>query len=211
MADIVPLRPSEHDAIQQLLPWHVNGTLSAAETVRVEAHLAECDDCRYDLACERELAREIALLPLDVDEGWRALAVQLPDVGAVSGKPGVPVFSRSGPVGWAVGGALAASLVLAVAVRGLQQAPDPDKAFHTLGSSSAVASGQVIVLFRPDTTEQQMRTILSAQGARVVDGPTAAGAYVLRLEGRNPADAAGSLRRASEVVLAEPIASDGRP
>ena len=62
MAEIVPLRPSEHDAVQQLLPWHVNGTLSAEETARVEAHLAECEDCRHDLACERELAREVALL-----------------------------------------------------------------------------------------------------------------------------------------------------
>jgi hypothetical protein len=45
----------------------------------------------------------------------------------------------------------------------------------------------------------------------VVDGPTAAGAYVLRLDGRTPAEAIGALRQSSAVVLAEPIASDGRP
>ena len=211
MAEIVPLRPSEHDAVQQLLPWHVNGTLSAEETVRVEAHLAECEECRHDLACERELAREVALLPLDVDESWQAMTMRLPEQIANDDGPRLPRFSRSGPVGWAVGGALAASVVFAVAIIGLQQPLAPSQTFHTLGSTGGAASGQVIVLFRPDTTEQQMRTLLAAQRASVVDGPTAAGAYVLRVDGRSPADVIGALRQSSEVVLAEPIASDGRP
>ncbi|MBO0749896.1 MAG: zf-HC2 domain-containing protein, partial [Porphyrobacter sp.] len=74
MAQIFSLRPSEHDTVRQLLPWHVNGTLSADETARVDAHIAECAECRDDLAAERELAREIALLPLDVTRAgkrWR--------------------------------------------------------------------------------------------------------------------------------------------
>ena len=211
MAEIVPLRPSEHDAVQQLLPWHVNGTLAAEETARVEAHLAECEECRHDLSRERELAREVALLPLDVDEGWQAMTMRLPD--QISKRPGgrLPLFSRAGPVGWAVGGALAASVAFAVAIVGLQQPLAPAQTFHALGSAGAAAPGQVIVLFRPDTTAQQMRALLAAQRARVVDGPTAAGAYVLRVDGRSPAEAIGALRRSSEVVLAEPIAGDGRP
>lgn len=211
MAEIFPLRPSEHDAVQQLLPWHVNGTLAADETARVEAHLAECEECRHDLACERELAREVALLPLDVDEGWQAMAVRLPDLHARRHPRRTPWLSRSGPVSWIVGGALAASIVLAVAVLGLQRPPGAAQTFHTLGSSAAPASGQLIVLFRPDASEQQMRATLAAQRARIVDGPTAAGAYVLRIEGRSAAEAIAALRQSSDVVLAEPIASDGRP
>ena len=211
MAEIVPLRPSEHDAVQQLLPWHVNGTLSAEETARVEAHLAECEECRHDLACERELAREVALLPLDVDDGWQAMTMRLPEQGANDDGRRLPRFSRSGPIGWAVGGALAASVAFAVAIVGLQQPLTPAQTFHTLGSAGGAAPGQAIVLFRPDTTAQQMRALLAAQGARVVDGPTAAGAYVLRIDGGSPAEAISALRQSSEVVLAEPIASDGRP
>jgi hypothetical protein len=56
-----------------------------------------------------------------------------------------------------------------------------------------------------------MRTILGAQRARVIDGPTAAGAYVLRLDGRDADEAIDALRQSSQVVLAQPIASDGRP
>jgi len=211
MAEIFPLRPSEHDTVQQLLPWHVNGTLAADETARVEAHLAECEDCRHDLACERELAREVALLPLDIDEGWQAMAMRLPDARESDRARRVPLFSRSGPVGWAVGGALAASVVLSVAVVGLQRPPTPAQTYRTLGSSAAGAPGQVVVLFRPDTPEQQMRTILAAQGARVVDGPTAAGAYVLHIDGPSATDAINALRQSSDVVLAEPITCDGRP
>jgi hypothetical protein len=123
----------------------------------------------------------------------------------------LPLLSRSGPVGWAVGGALAASVAFALAIIGLQQPASPARTFHTLGSAGGAASGQAIVLFRPDATEQQMRALLAAQGARVVDGPTAAGAYVLRVDGRSPAKAIGALRQSAEVVLAEPLASDGRP
>jgi hypothetical protein len=209
MAEIVPLRPSEHDAVQQLLPWRVNGTLAPDEAERVDAHLAECEACRQDLAVESELAREVALLPLDVEEGWRTMALRLPDTAQGRRRP--PRFGRSGPVGWALGGALAASIVAAVAIAGLQRPPAPAQTFHTLGSPGANGTGQVIVLFKPDTTAQAMREILAAEGARLVDGPTEAGAYVLRIDGRSPAEAIDALRRSSKVVLAEPLASDGRP
>lgn len=211
MAEIVPLRPSEHDAVQQLLPWHITGTLAAGERARVEAHLAACEECRHDLSRERELAREVALLPLGVDEGWQAMAMRLPARTANGDGWRATLFGRSAPLAWAVGGALAASAVFAVAIAGSQQRDAAGQTFHTLGSAGHAAPGQAVVLFRPDTTERQMRAVLAARGARVVDGPTAAGAFVLRFDGRNPADAVEKLRQSSDVVLAEPLAGDGRP
>jgi anti-sigma factor RsiW len=210
MAEIVTLRPSEHEAVQQLLPWQVTGTLSPDEAARVEAHIEHCAECRADLAVERELAREVALLPLDVDEGWQAMALRLGGAGG-NDNVRVPLFRRSVPAGWALGGAIAATVALTLAVTSLQRPGVPDQTFHTLGSANAGEAGQAIVLFRPDTTEQQMRTLLAAEGARVVDGPTAAGAYVLRVEGRSVTDSINSLRQSSQVVLVEPISSDGRP
>lgn len=211
MAEIFPLRPSEHDTVQQLLPWHVNGTLTAEETARVDAHLAQCEECRDDLAGERELAREVALLPLNADEGWQAMTLRLGEARAGNDNGRVPLLRRPVPAGWAIGGAIAASLALTVAATSLQRPAASGQTFHTLGSPAADAAGQVVVLFRPDTTEQQMRTILGAQRARVIDGPTAAGAYVLRLDGRDADEAIDALRQSSQVVLAQPIASDGRP
>jgi anti-sigma factor RsiW len=211
MAEVFPLRPSEHDAVQQLLPWHVNGTLTAGESTRVEAHLAQCEECRGDLATERVLAREVALLPLDVDEGWQAMSLRLGEARGGNHVRHVPLLRRPVPAGWAVGGAIAASLALTLAATSLQRPAASGHTFQTLGSPGADATGQVVVLFRPDTTEQQMRTILDAERARVIDGPTAAGAYVLRLDGRDAGEAIEALRRSSQIILAEPIASDGRP
>ena len=208
MAELYSLRPSEHDAAQQLLPWLVNGTLSADETARVEAHLAECAECRADLAAERSLAREIALLPLDVEEGWAGMATRMGAAGATAG--GLGQRARRMPTRWVMGGAIAASLVVALAIGGPLRFSAPQHTYRTLGSPAPSASGQAIVLFRPDTSAQQMQAVLSAHGAKVIDGPTAAGAYVLRFD-RDAAGAIDGLRRSSQVVLAEPLAGDGRP
>jgi hypothetical protein len=38
------------DAVRELIPWYVNGTLSTGEARQVAAHLAECGQCRDELA-----------------------------------------------------------------------------------------------------------------------------------------------------------------
>jgi anti-sigma factor RsiW len=211
MAEIFSLRPSEHDVVQQLLPWHVNGTLTPDESAQVEAHLAECRDCREDLAQERALAREVALLPLEVDEGWQAMALRMGTARSGNDNARAPFLRRSAATGWVIGGAIAASVTLTLGTLALRQPAAPDHTFHTLGSAPAATTGQVIVLFKPDTSEQQMRTILAAENARLVGGPTASGGYVLHIDGRSAADAIDALRQSRQVVLAEPITSDGRP
>ena len=210
MAEIFSLRPSEHDAVQELLPWFVTGTLSPAETERVEAHLAACEACREDLAFERKLAHGVASLPLNADDGWQAMKLRM----AESRSNGaVRLLRRRVPLAWAMVGSLAASVAFAVVLTGVRPSTPPasQPAYHTLGSAAADAQGQVVVLFRPDTTEQQMRVVLEAQGARLVDGPTAAGAYVLHIDSGTPDDAIEALRQSSQVVLAEPLTNDGRP
>ncbi|HZN03682.1 MAG TPA: zf-HC2 domain-containing protein [Candidatus Polarisedimenticolia bacterium] len=48
---------SDRDAIAPLIPWYAAGTLGAAESAEVEAHLASCDDCRGLLALARGFRR----------------------------------------------------------------------------------------------------------------------------------------------------------
>jgi hypothetical protein len=211
MAEIFSIRPSEHEAVQMLLPWFVNGSLPEQETARVEEHLSECDECRAELEFERHLARGVATLPLNAEDGWNAmqarLARDLPFNDA--GRPN-RLFRRPVPIGWVAAGSLAASVAVALVVTGVQQTTAPQQTYHTLGSAPASADGQVVVLFKPDSTEQQMQVILAAQRARIVDGPTAAGAYILHVDG-DTARAVEALRQSSQIVLAEPLANDGRP
>jgi hypothetical protein len=212
MAEILPLRPSEHESVHKLLPWFVNGTLSERETARVETHLAECEECREDLAFERELARGVATLPLNADDGWKAMQLRMAEAPpeSIAAAP-VRLLRRRVPVGWAMAGSLAASVALVVMISGVRPSTAPQQTYHTLGSSGGATDGQMVVLFKPDTTEQEMRVILSAQSARLVDGPTAAGAYVVHVDDGDPSLAIKALRESSQVVLAEPLANDGRP
>ena len=59
MVEIIALRRTAHDQVQLLLPWFVARTLSREENDSVEAHLAECAECRSELRCEQQLCSAI--------------------------------------------------------------------------------------------------------------------------------------------------------
>lgn len=42
-------RASQHDVVDGLLPWYVNGTLSTEERQDVHRHIAECEECRANV------------------------------------------------------------------------------------------------------------------------------------------------------------------
>ena len=63
----------------------------------------------------------------------------------------------------------------------------------------------MIVVFRPDARESDMRRLLEHSDARLVDGPTAANAYVLRIPDAERTKALSQLRNDAAVVLAEPL------
>ena len=51
---------NEHETIAELLPWLVNGTLSAKESKRVEAHLQHCDQCRNQVSQLQVVNKQVA-------------------------------------------------------------------------------------------------------------------------------------------------------
>jgi hypothetical protein len=72
-------------------------------------------------------------------------------------------------------------------------------------------AGNAIVLFSPDTTDRALRGALEQAHARLVDGPTASGAYIVHVPPQDRADALAGLRASPDVVLAEPIDAAGGP
>jgi len=213
MVEIIRLRGSPHEQAQQLLPWYVNGTLDADEAAMVEAHLAECAECRADLAAERVLAREVAALPIDVEHAWSMLSERIDAAGPPRrlAEP-IPFLHRKVAIGWALGGPLAAAAAVAFAVAVVPGAPSPvGETYRALGSAPTVAPGNALVMFRPDTRDSDLRAALTKAGARVVDGPTASGAYVVRIAPANRAQALDGLRAMPQIVLAEPIDPGSQP
>ena len=66
-------------------------------------------------------------------------------------------------------------------------------------------------MFRPDARDVDLRSALTKAGARVVDGPTATGAYVVRIAPAGRAQALDRLRATPQVALAEPIDPGSQP
>jgi hypothetical protein len=214
MGNIIRLPRDQHEAAQLLLPWFATGRLDAADHARVAAHLRTCAKCQADLRVERRLEAEVAGLTLDVEEGWAAMQRRLEEgpAGDADEGPGVAVpaggrLRAAAPwLGWAV----AAGIAVIAVVGSLAPRAPPPALYHALAAAPPPA-GDAIVMFRPDTSQQAMSEALTWGHARIVDGPTSTGAYVLTVPAAGRAATLKALRRRRDVVMAEPIGDGGRP
>ncbi len=215
MGNIITLSGRQHLETQSLLPWYVSRRLDASECARVEAHLADCPECRADMVSERRLAAEWATMPVETEANWLRLRERvMRDDGE---RAGSAMLSRCAEIarhavghgrswlqglGWALAAAQGIALVaIAVSMR----TPTPSTLYHTLGAAQAPSSGNVLVMFNPDASERRVREAIWANHARIVDGPTASGAWVLHVPADERAAILVRMRTRPEVELAQPI------
>jgi hypothetical protein len=214
---VIPMPRDPHQDIQALLPWYVSDALDPADRADVHAHLVNCAVCRSELDNERRMASAMAALPEpspspDVDAGWAALKGRLGQ-GASNGAAmtaGVRTgrasstrrpTSQPGWMGWAMAAQFGAIVVLA----GLAWRGQPEARYHALSAQPVASTANVVVVFHADAREAELRQALRGAGARLVDGPTSADAYMLHVPDRARVQALQFLRRQPQVVLAEPI------
>jgi hypothetical protein len=100
--------------------------------------------------------------------------------------------------------------VLAVLLARLAAQPDSAHDYHVLGAAGSNGAARVVVTFRPDTPERELRRIVRASGARIVGGPTVTDAWLVGADGRL-APVLARLRAEPAVTLAEPLSTDERP
>ncbi|WLI90599.1 zf-HC2 domain-containing protein [Massilia sp. R2A-15] len=199
-----------HQYAQPMLPWLLAGTLDDADLAAVEQHVAGCAQCQADLAWQRQL-RAASAPPASGCDADRALAALLPRLGAQAPRVGMlarwrnAVAANDAWLRWAAGAQLA--VIAALSLLLLRPAADTD--YRALGA--APPSGSVVVTFRPDTPEREIRRILQANNARVVDGPTVTDAYVLALPATKTAAAIKRLRAEPAVTLAQPLTAGDHP
>lgn len=225
-----------HDQAQDLLPWLANGTLTEAERAQVQAHVNECAQCRADLADLRTLraAGPGPALELDPEAALARLMPRLdiptaPDAAPAPQPPLSPMLATPPLVpGWRErlaanerswlrwGTALQFGAIAVLATLLAQRAADdPAQAGASAGPYRVLGAGQaaraaLIVTFRPDTPESELRRIVRAHGARIVGGPTATDAWLLDADGA-PSAVLQGLRQEPAVTLAEPLATESRP
>lgn len=211
MAEIIRLRGSPHDEVQELLPWLVNGTLAADEVERVEAHLAECAECRADLDAERRLSTAVASLPLDTDSGWEAIERRITADPSIRPHPAPSIWRKRVPLGWAVASPFAAAAAVALVLVNVTPAQPVDPQYRALGAAEMAQTANLVVQFEPKTQVRDMQAALAGVNARLVDGPTDTGAYLLRVDQAKREVALKRLRDDEAIALAEPIDGAGRP
>jgi anti-sigma factor RsiW len=209
---VVDFEESRHRHVERELPWYVNGSLEAAGRERIEAHLAQCSRCRREAAglrhWQQEIARPLAAeVPAAPD--FEALRRRLAATSAASATPaaGAPPGWRELPA-WLRWTALAQASVLALVVISLLRIDGGAGNYRVLGAPAAAARAQVpgpraLLMFTPGLTQAEVRRLLRANGARIVDGPNPAGAWLVALPPDRAPQALAALRAARGVVLVE--------
>jgi len=198
-------------------------TLRAAVPVQ-DDH--DVHDVLPGLDAERALARLLPQLDAPLPSAPESAAAQP----TAAGTPAATLAATPAPVplppvrGWRAtlaandGRWLRAALALqcgAIAVLALLLARPADRAderagaYRVLGAGTS-AQGQLVVSFKPDTPERELRRIVLASGARVTGGPTVTGAWLLGTD-EATATVAARLRADPAVTLAEPLGAEGQP
>lgn len=204
--------PMTHERAQQLLPWLPGCTLDDAELAALQAHVDTCLECQADLEWHARL--RAAVPPADpAFSADRAFASLLPRLGPR--EPQLSVLEKwrhalAANSPWLRWTALAQFAVIAALAAAIWRPGADTGDYRALGAARPV-QGSIVIVFKPDTTEPEMRRILQASGARVVDGPTVAGAWVLALPGGQEAGTLGRLQAEPAVALAQPLGAGSQP
>jgi hypothetical protein len=145
-----------------------------------------------------------------VEHGWADMRRRLKPTPSWPARVMAALRAATTPegLGWAVGVQLA--LVLSATILLVTTTQRPAE-YHALGAAQAPPSGNVLVIFRPETSEAELRGVLLASGARLVDGPTSAGAYVLAVPPATRSATLSGLRERPQVVMAQPIDAGAAP
>jgi hypothetical protein len=195
----------------EAMPDALHGALPEPQAGWLAAHLETCAACSEQFLQQQRLQRAMALpvdLPLDVDAGLQRLLARLDQPEAV--ETVAPAARSTGP--W--GRALVAAMVLqaiGLGVMGVRLwSLDQPPAYRTLSEATpAIAAGAITLVPDPAMTVGGWDALLHEHALRVVAGPNAAGAYVVReTDGGLQGEALlQRLRTTPGILLAEPAAA----
>ncbi len=192
--------PQDHDYVEALLSWYVNGTLTEEERAQVTAHLEHCGRCREEvrfLTGLQQGIKRVADTSVDPELGLKRLMREID--AETPARRRTPWWQPS------LAAAAVVILVQGVLLFNLWQRDD-DIGVRLAGEAPPAEAVILQIQFDADAREEEIRALLRALDARFVDGPSAVGLYRIELSGVTPGDeralarALNTLREQREIV-----------
>lgn len=179
----------DHEEVDALLPWFVNGSLSARQERRVLSHLRDCADCRV----ERDRLQDLQQFVLEEDEAetgdyrfaFRKLMSRIDahEANVESARDVRPV--RGWQAGYfAVAACLVASLAFVIALNP-SSSTLPEDGFETLTTpppSTAASPRRISLTFEEKASSDMVRTALIESRSSIIAGPDETGTYTVEIE-----------------------------
>jgi len=169
-----------HEASQRLIPWYVNGTLNAPDMATVEQHIKACAQCEASVAAELQTAQRLH----QEDDGARLEGIlknrdqQFERLRENLSKSRPRHFT---PTRRVLVPALAAVALITMLVPALILLRPADPALFELKTTATNQTSPVLQLvFRPDTSEQDIELLLNASG-NLLGAPSPSGVYRIAL------------------------------
>ena len=107
------------ETVKEMLWAYLEQELTAEETVKIEEHLKNCDDCRKELKLQKELMDSLQTLPeAELPEGYHAELMQKLRAEAAPNVVPFPVKKKKQPM-WKQWGMVAAAVLVVVAAGGM--------------------------------------------------------------------------------------------
>jgi anti-sigma factor RsiW len=201
-----------HPTAWNLIPWFVNGRASDQEHEALEAHLAQCPDCRAEVEAQRGLMNAMQTTPVvesmphaSLQKLWQRI-----DADRVQAAP-APRMRQSRLVGLLAAAVAVEALLLgtlsAVVYHSRQGTAAPAE-FRTVTAAPAVpVAPGVRAVFSPSLTLGELQALLADAKLRIAGGPSEDGVYTLATlsAGDDPRQALRILRAHPASRFAEPI------
>jgi anti-sigma factor RsiW len=220
-----PRVPDTHAEAWALLPWLANGRLPAPDREWVEAHVAQCAECRGELEAQRKVATQINR-DVSPDAGgteeqrsfnklWARIEASEGATPSASGVAGVGVASRSSrTVRWLAAAVVVQGIGLALFGFNAFQANNAAGNFQTVSDIPAqrLNAPAVRLVFAPEASMASINTLLTHQGLSIVAGPGTAGNFTAELSadavasGASADSVAAVISKDPNVTFAQPVA-----
>ena len=222
-----------HARARLIIPWLVNGSLSAEAEPAVSEHIASCPQCQQDYEEQLQVCEAMRAegpLVFAAESSYQKLLARMEDPQANSAQATAPE-PRLGVTGLrrprtmrqfratpAVVRWLAAAVILQAFALGLgawawqSSGANSDARYQTLSSTlpSYDSGPRVRVLFRTDLSMGALQSVLQGAGAHIIDGPADGDVYTLGFAQPPGSRAAlekrvAGLRANPAVLFAEPV------